>query len=79
VAHAYKNSSRGRQCCNPPRIVFTSKVTPIGRYAVKAENGKVAVEMVRRLSPDIVMLDLSLPLMNGVEAARHIRDISPSA
>jgi two-component system, NarL family, response regulator NreC len=43
----------------------------------EAENGKVAIEMVRELRPDVVVLDLSMPVMNGLEAARQIGTIAP--
>src|SRR5882724_5104587 len=43
----------------------------------EAENGKLAVEMVRTRSPDVVILDLSMPVMNGLAAARQIREIAP--
>ena len=43
----------------------------------EAENGKIAVEMVQELRPDIVLLDLSMPIMNGLEAARQISAIAP--
>jgi two-component system chemotaxis response regulator CheY len=38
----------------------------------EAENGKVAVEKVAELKPQAVILDLSMPVMNGLEAAREI-------
>ncbi len=43
----------------------------------EAENGKVAVEKVRELHPDVVILDLSMPVMNGLDAARLIKSIAP--
>lgn len=43
----------------------------------EAENGKVALERVRELRPDVVILDLSMPVMNGLEAARHIKAMAP--
>ena len=43
-----------------------------------AENGREAIAQVRNLSPDIVILDLLMPVMNGFEAATEIRDIAPS-
>src|ERR1700687_1591742 len=43
----------------------------------EAENGAVAVEQVKALNPDIVILDLSMPVMNGLEAARRIPSIAP--
>ncbi|HEY2456122.1 MAG TPA: response regulator transcription factor [Candidatus Acidoferrum sp.] len=45
----------------------------------EAENGRVAVDMVRKLSPDVVILDLAMPVMNGLEAARYITVIAPQA
>jgi two-component system, NarL family, nitrate/nitrite response regulator NarL len=43
----------------------------------EAENGKVAVEKVMELQPDLVLLDLSMPVMNGLDAARRIATVSP--
>ncbi|MGH9687283.1 MAG: response regulator [Candidatus Acidiferrales bacterium] len=44
----------------------------------EAANGKECVEQVEALSPDLVVLELSMPLKNGVEAAAEIRDFRPS-
>jgi DNA-binding NarL/FixJ family response regulator len=38
----------------------------------EAENGAEVVELAARLAPDVVLLDLSLPVLNGVEATRRI-------
>src|ERR1700730_2782799 len=35
----------------------------------EAENGREAVEKAPRLQPDLIILDLSMPVMNGLEAA----------
>ena len=43
----------------------------------EAENGAAAIELVQRLRPDLVVLDLSMPVMNGLEAARTMAVISP--
>ena len=45
----------------------------------EAENGKVAIERVQELKPDVVILDLSMPVLNGVEAALQIAREAPSA
>ncbi len=39
----------------------------------EAHNGRQAVEMVQTLRPALVLLDIAMPLMNGLEAARQIR------
>jgi two-component system response regulator YesN len=44
----------------------------------EAENGKVAIEKVEEMHPDIVILDLQMPIMNGLEAAREISHVSPN-
>jgi len=45
----------------------------------EAENGRVAIEKVRQLHPDVVILDWQMPVMNGLDAAREITRIDPSA
>jgi DNA-binding NarL/FixJ family response regulator len=43
----------------------------------EAENGSIALDMVREVNPDIVVLDLVMPGMNGLEAAREIVASAP--
>ena len=45
----------------------------------EAENGLQAVELARSLQPDLVVLDVDMPVMNGVEAVRLIREQVPAA
>jgi DNA-binding NarL/FixJ family response regulator len=42
-----------------------------------AENGLEAVEMAKILHPDLVLLDLSMPVMNGIEAACELKRLMP--
>jgi DNA-binding NarL/FixJ family response regulator len=44
----------------------------------EAEDGKEAVEMADRLHPDVVVLDVSMPRMHGLEACRLIREKIPT-
>ena|SRR2546423_883318 len=44
---------------------------------VEAVNGLDAVEQVRQRKPDLIVLDFSMPVMNGLEAARVINQIDP--
>ena len=43
-----------------------------------AENGRDAIEEACRLHPDLIVLDFAMPVMNGLEAARLLRQIMPS-
>ncbi len=49
------------------------------QIAGEAENGKEAVELYRRLRPDLVIMDITMPVMNGIEAVRAIKEIDPGA
>jgi two-component system response regulator NreC len=42
------------------------------------ENGRQAVQAVERMQPDVVLMDVVMPGLNGLEATRQIRRISPS-
>ncbi len=44
----------------------------------ECDNGRDLVSMVERLRPNVAIVDLAMPGMNGVEAARRIRDVSRS-
>jgi two-component system, NarL family, response regulator LiaR len=43
----------------------------------EAENGADAIELVRQLHPDVVLMDIAMPEVNGIEAARSIRASYP--
>jgi two-component system nitrate/nitrite response regulator NarL len=44
----------------------------------EADNGQDALEKVQRLKPDLIILDMSMPVLNGFDAAQEIRQESPS-
>ena len=43
----------------------------------EAENGKAAIELARKLKPDVIIMDVSMPGMNGIEATRQIKTEMP--
>ena len=44
----------------------------------RAENGKEAIEKAGELHPDLIVLDFSMPVMNGFDAARVLKRMMPS-
>jgi DNA-binding NarL/FixJ family response regulator len=47
------------------------------KICAEVANGRQAVERAGALKPDVAILDISMPQLNGVEAARQIRKVSP--
>ena len=45
----------------------------------EAENGRQALEQARTLHPDIVIMDIGMPLLSGLEATKHIRREVPES
>jgi DNA-binding NarL/FixJ family response regulator len=43
----------------------------------EAENGREAVVKVEKLKPDVVLMDIAMPMLNGIEATRQIRKACP--
>ncbi len=47
------------------------------RFFGEAENGAQGIEVVKQLKPDLAILDLSMPVMNGLQAALILRKLFP--
>jgi DNA-binding NarL/FixJ family response regulator len=45
----------------------------------EASDGREAVDKAQALQPDLVLLDIGLPTLNGIESARRIRQLSPQS
>ena len=75
----------------PPKCILLVDDSSIVRLAIRhmfeaygyricgeAENGKEAIEKAKQLQPDLIVLDLSMPVMNGLEAAHILSRTMPS-
>ncbi|MEJ5378182.1 MAG: response regulator transcription factor [bacterium] len=47
------------------------------RVVGEAENGKVAVEKALALKPDVIIMDIAMPFLNGIEASKRIKKLLP--
>jgi two-component system cell cycle response regulator DivK len=55
------------------RYFMRLELEQLGYRIVEAENGEKAVEVAERERPDIILMDLSLPVMDGIAATEKIR------
>ncbi len=60
-------------------LVYAASVSDDLEIVGQAKNGEEAVEMARSLKPDVIVLDLLMPRMDGIEAIRAIKGEDPNA
>jgi two-component system response regulator (stage 0 sporulation protein F) len=60
------------------RVLLVEVFSSEGYSTFQASNGKLALELVKRETPDIVLLDMKIPGMDGLEILKHIKDINRS-
>jgi len=59
------------------RLLFQAR--PQWQIIAELSDGSEAVQKAADLKPELIVLDISLPKLNGIEAARRIRQLSPSS
>jgi DNA-binding NarL/FixJ family response regulator len=60
-------------------IVSKLQTRPEFQFIGEASDGLEAVQKAQELQPDLIMMDIGLPSLNGIEAARQIRKLSPES
>ena len=60
-------------------ICSTLAKKPDLQVICEASDGLEAVQKAEELRPDLILLDIGLPTLNGIEAARRIRKLSPES
>ncbi|GER87634.1 DNA-binding response regulator [Dictyobacter vulcani] len=55
------------------------ELQPDIQVLAEADNGEVAIQLASQLKPAIVLMDMIMPGMNGIEATRRIRQVSPQS
>jgi DNA-binding response OmpR family regulator len=60
------------------RNILATTVSSMGHTVVTAEDGKQAIELAKKDNPDILLLDLQVPDMDGLEVLKELKTINPS-
>jgi len=56
------------------RKLVETILKPHGYRVISAENGQAGVEAALREQPDLILMDVMMPVMNGYDATRHLKD-----
>lgn len=62
---------------NGIRVLLVEVFNSEGYETFQASNGKLALEIVTRENPDLVLLDMKIPGMDGLDILKHIKKINP--
>ena len=59
------------------RLLISEILTEFGHQIFEAENGKIALEILEKEDVDVVLMDIEMPVMNGLETTKFIRNEFP--
>jgi len=60
------------------RLLLSEIIKTLGHVSVQAENGKQAIDLLEKENFDLVLMDIEMPVMNGLETTSLIRKSFPS-
>ncbi|NOU63282.1 response regulator [Paenibacillus sp. LMG 31461] len=63
---------------NGIRVLLMEVFSNEGYDTYQASNGKLALEIVRNVSPDLILLDMKIPGMDGLDILKHVKEIDVS-
>lgn len=61
--------------CTDIRDLVALQLTLLGYRVVKATNGLEAVELARKECPALILMDINMPILDGLAATRYIREV----
>lgn len=58
-------------------FLLSEYLEPTGIRVLRAKNGVEVLEIISREDPNVILMDIKMPLMNGYEATRKLREVKP--
>lgn len=56
------------------RILLCEIIDEIGAIHLEASDGEIAIKIIKEQKPDIILMDVEMPVMNGFETTKYIRN-----
>lgn len=60
------------------RLLLKEIVKKINHQSIDVQNGKEAIDVLQREKIDLILMDIEMPIMNGIETTKYIREKMPS-
>ncbi|HHZ20462.1 MAG TPA: response regulator transcription factor [Firmicutes bacterium] len=59
-------------------LIKLLSIEPDFEVVGEAKNGQEALELALKLQPDVVLMDVNMPALNGIEATKRLREVNPA-